>query len=141
MTGIAIAVSIRRPELALPLAFASHFILDMVPHGKMDIARKIQFRNYLIIEAIAMTVLTIVAMFVFEQLWFLVGLCAVLAFLPDMLWPFLHNGRLAQVRGFRQFYWFHKRIQWSETKRGFLVELLYACVLVIFLVQATHAVQ
>jgi hypothetical protein len=32
LVGAAIAVAIPNPVIALPLAFASHFVLDMVPH-------------------------------------------------------------------------------------------------------------
>lgn len=141
LTGIAIAVLVQRPEVAVPLALLSHFVLDMIPHGVVEVYKRRQFRNYLILEALCMTIITLIAMGAFAHIWFLVGLCAVLAFAPDMLWPFQLNGKLANAPGFRQFYWFHKRIQWSETKRGFVVEGLYAFVLVIFLLQAAGAVQ
>jgi hypothetical protein len=32
LTGVAIAIAVKRPELAIPLAFLSHFLLDMIPH-------------------------------------------------------------------------------------------------------------
>jgi hypothetical protein len=32
IAGVAIGMAVHRPELALPLAFASHFLLDAIPH-------------------------------------------------------------------------------------------------------------
>lgn len=38
IVGAAIAVKIGNPALALPLAFASHFVLDMLPHWNPQIS-------------------------------------------------------------------------------------------------------
>lgn len=38
----AIAAKIGRPELALPLALASHFVLDMVPHWNPHINQEVE---------------------------------------------------------------------------------------------------
>ncbi len=131
-TGIAIAITVRRPEIALPLAFLSHFILDMIPHSKVSHKRK-YMTPYLIAEAIGAVVLTVVCMAAFPSLWFLVGLCAVLAYSPDFLWPFYYKTDLAQKPFFKQFFRFHKKIQWSETYRGWLVEALYFFIIILFL--------
>lgn len=132
-TGTAIALIVKRPELALPLAFISHFVLDSVPHGIMPIHRKKIFASYLIVETIAMTSFTVLCMLAFRDQWLLIGLCAFTAFLPDVLWPFFFNGRWRDKPGLRVFYKFHKWIQHSETYRGWLVEVLYFIVLLIFL--------
>jgi hypothetical protein len=42
IVAAAIAVKIGRPELALPLALASHFILDMVPHWNPHINQEVE---------------------------------------------------------------------------------------------------
>lgn len=133
-TGIVIALIFKRPETAIPLAFLSHFLLDMVPHSFVPVERKKLFTGYLFLEALIMTVITIVSMIVFSDMWLLIGVCAVVAFLPDFFWPFYYNGKLRYVRFFKSFYAFHKWIQWSETYRGWLVEALYFSVLTIFLV-------
>ena len=132
-TGIAIAVTLRRPEFALPLSLLSHFILDGVPHSKVSLSHKTVFRLYLVIEALAMTAITVACMLAFPSIWVLVGMCAVLAFLPDFFWPFYYNGMLRDKPFFKQFYSFHTWIQWSETYRGWAVEALYFTVLVIYL--------
>lgn len=132
-TGIAIAITLRRPEFALPLSLLSHFVLDSVPHSKVPLSRKTVFRLYLSIEALAMTTITIACMLAFPSMWLLVGICAVLAFLPDFFWPFYYNGMLRDRPFFKHFYAFHTLIQWSETYRGWAVEVLYFSVLVIYL--------
>jgi hypothetical protein len=131
-TGIVIALVVRRPELALPLAFVSHFVLDSIPHSVVSMEKRNVFKLYLLIEAIAMVTLTVVCMLLFRDQWLLIGACAVAAFLPDMFWPFFYNDMLRYKRFFRKFYPFHQKIQWSETSRGWVVEALYFSVLIIF---------
>ena len=136
-TGIVIALVFKRPELAIPLSLLSHFLLDMIPHSFVPLKRKKLSTSYLFIETVLMLTITVVCMVAFNDMWLLIGTCAVVAFLPDFFWPFYYNEKLRHVPGFRSFYIFHKRIQWSETYRGWLVEALYFSVLVIFL--ATHS--
>jgi hypothetical protein len=131
-TGIVIALTVRRPEIALPLAFVSHFILDIIPHSL--VAHKRQYMiPYLIAEALGAVILTLTCMVLFPELWLLIGACAVLAYLPDFLWPLYYKTRLGSTVGFREFFAFHKKIQWSESYRGWLVDALYFSVIVIFL--------
>lgn len=131
-TGIAIALIVRRPEFALPLALASHFVLDSVPHSRVSLHRPKIVAGYLIAETVAMVTLTTICMLLFRDLWLLIGACAVAAFLPDMLWPFFFNGTLRDKPFFKKFYQFHQSIQWAETYRGWAVEGLYLIVLVTF---------
>ena len=42
IVAAAIAVKVGRPELALPLALASHFILDIVPHWNPHINQEVE---------------------------------------------------------------------------------------------------
>lgn len=132
-TGITIALLVKRPEFALPVALLSHFVLDMIPHSLVAHSKKIM-TPYLIAEAILCTALTIACMVAFPEYWLLIGFCAVFAFLPDFFWPFFYNGMLRDKPFFKKFYVFHKKIQWSETYRGWLVEILYFSAIAIFLV-------
>jgi hypothetical protein len=139
-TGIAIALTIRKPEFALPLAFLSHFVLDSIPHSVVSLEKKNLFKLYIIGEALAMVTLTTLCMFAFSDQWLLIGACALLAFLPDMFWPFFYNGMLRDKPFFKKFFAFHQGIQWSETDRGWLVEALYLSVLVVYFVQYHQAI-
>ncbi|MFZ1360975.1 MAG: hypothetical protein WAS27_03075 [Candidatus Saccharimonadales bacterium] len=134
-TGIIIALTVKRPELAIPLAFVSHFVLDMIPHSRVAHNKTIM-APYLVVEALGATILTVVCMVAFPASAPLIMACAFAAYLPDLLWPFYYGYgvNLAQTQGFKQFFAFHKSIQWSETYRGWLVELLYWCIVIAFLV-------
>lgn len=46
LTGAALSLLIKRPELAVPAAFLSHFVLDAVPHYNPPKMTKKQFKNY-----------------------------------------------------------------------------------------------
>ena len=131
-TGITIALIFKRPEIALPLALLSHFVLDMVPHSFVP-PKKNAMIPYLAFEAIAAVAITVIGMLAFSEYALLLSACAVAAYAPDLLWPFYYKTNLRYKPGFKQFFAFHKNIQWSETYRGWLVEVLYFSVLVIFL--------
>lgn len=46
LTGAVIALVLKKPELAIPLAFASHFVLDAIPHYNPPQVNKQTFKNY-----------------------------------------------------------------------------------------------
>lgn len=46
LAGALIAMAVKKPELALPLAFLSHFALDALPHYNPPNLTKNTFRNY-----------------------------------------------------------------------------------------------
>ncbi|MBX4190997.1 hypothetical protein KW794_02825 [Candidatus Saccharibacteria bacterium] len=46
LTGAALAMLIKRPELAIPAAFLSHFVLDAIPHYNPPKMTKRHFKNY-----------------------------------------------------------------------------------------------
>lgn len=53
LTGAVIALAVKQPALAIPLAFGSHFIVDMIPHynpngvkGFNKLGRKFKHRSF-----------------------------------------------------------------------------------------------
>lgn len=46
LTGIVIALAVKKPELAIPLAFLSHFALDAIPHYNPPKVTKELFTNF-----------------------------------------------------------------------------------------------
>jgi hypothetical protein len=46
LTGALIALAVKKPELAIPLALLSHFALDLVPHYNPSGLTKDKFINY-----------------------------------------------------------------------------------------------
>ncbi len=143
MTGAVIAVAIKRPELAIPLAFASHFVLDAIPHYGIyenDVIRRNKhwlFRTVLGIDIplfIALLIIvphlavgTVAAWIVFASM--------VAAVLPDSVWVYRFF-REIKTQKWEAGGWyprFHQAIQWYEHPPGLIVEVVwFACMSVLF---------
>lgn len=136
-TGSAIAVVIQRPILAIPLAFFSHFLLDILPHfgfNREGYGEALNHRmSYFVIgwDVIAWVIL----------LWILRGsawyvyTAGIIAVLPDLAWPYRYvfferNSKKLPKMPVSEF---HSRIQWAEKPAFLIVEifLFFATLLVI----------
>lgn len=132
VTGAIIAVTVKRPELAVPLAFASHFVLDALPHygGVAHTTRK--FVNILGIDALL--ILTLLAFLVIDQPahWQLAIACAVAASSPDVMWlPYWLreiSGKRHQDDPLDPVSKAHRSIQWGERPWGMNVEAVWLVV-------------
>lgn len=126
-----IAVKTRNPYLYIPIIFASHFILDALPHS--DGILKHDFKTTVIIDAILG-----ISFFIFfasrldlpVMKLFLIDL---LAGWPDLL-PFYN--KVIDKSKFTNFDNFHSGIQKFESKTGLLVEIVIiaSCLFFIFYV-------
>ncbi len=137
LTGAAIATMIKQPVLALPLAFLSHFLCDGLPHFGIDMkfASKAMYR-WLVIDVFVALVFGIflLARGVDNPVFLALGAAAAMS--PDLFW--LYYG----VRGDHTKYpkydflsKFHHKIQWSETKSGILVELVWAVLMLLIILK------
>lgn len=137
-TGIAIALLVKNPLLAPLIAFGSHFLLDMVPHfghPKLASGNK-ELRWYIIAEAASMTLVTVAAMLLFPQQFFIIGLCAFVAFAPDIIWFFTYfRPHSRVVARLNRFISFSQKIQWYEKPPGLAVEAVYFVGLVWLIVE------
>jgi hypothetical protein len=126
LTGTAIAFVVKRPELAIPLAFLSHFVIDAIPHYEYGEPGTRQFWFSWILDAIATTAaLVFLCMHAPDQAWLIIA-SGVSAELPDVFWVYCYARGLHK----KWFFAFHKRVQWSETKIGIIPELLYTALIV-----------
>ncbi len=126
LTGSAIALAVQQPLLAAPLAFLSHFLLDVTPHfggtpvyefGKHWLFPYIMFADGIISLAAVGFICTLAPGQTTAIL-----LCALCAMLPDvLLFTYYANGRPNTW-----FHRFHLGIQWFERPPGLLVEASYA---------------
>ena len=130
-TGAVIALVVKQPLLAVPLAFASHFVLDALPHYGVPQDRRHEYRSFkriLIVDALCTIVLGI-TMIVLTHSWLVLG-CMVAALSPDTVWGF--KLLLDKQRGKKftlptdPFSRFHKNIQWGERHWGWIIELIWA---------------
>lgn len=129
LVGTIIAVTIREPLTAVPLAFLSHFLLDALPHfgntnSRLNAHQK--FTKYFTVEIIS---LLGIAYLLSLNLYGtnLVTLCVVAAIIPDTEWPiryflFQRKGKQAPPSLTAEF---HKKIQWLEREWGLVVEILF----------------
>lgn len=125
LTGAAIAVVVKQPMLAVPLALISHFVCDAIPHsgtGNLDIRDK-KFLRILYADMALAVVSTLAVASVWQERWWLVIVCAFFAASPDLAWAYYRyfNPR----KKLDSLSKFHKWIQWSETLRGYYLEAVW----------------
>lgn len=127
--GTAIALAVKQPALAIPLAFLSHFVFDVTPHwdyyGEGQVATPKWWRAWILDGTGSGLVLVLLALAAPQYAWTVVlsGFCAEL---PDFFWVYYIKAGEPQLPFFR----FHKWIQWSQTPRGLYYEAGYFAVLV-----------
>jgi hypothetical protein len=125
LAGAVIGATISNPILALPIALASHLVLDVTPHfGWKDHTSKF-FLGVLITDFIL--VMTVFGFLLIRQPanWPIIAASAFIAAIPDALWV---KYWVADFRGlpkppFTKLTKFLKDIQWGEFKWGLAVEI------------------
>jgi hypothetical protein len=125
LTGVAIAVAVNHPAVALPVALLTHFVMDMIPHSELKIKE-----IWIDILLAALTV-TVVAVYLRDNvsIWLLLA-CAFLCASPDLVWgwryfKFKDIQKLISAEPISWFSRWHQKIQWSETRPGILVEIVW----------------
>lgn len=135
LTGALIAAVVKRPELAIPLAFLAHFAMDAIPHFGLSYSnpfarnRDKRFKLVLSIDiVISIIVLILVPIYLHNRLPIWLSLTSMLACMsPDLVWGwhFYQELRYKVQRRKRWFSKMHKAIQWSETPAGGIVEIFW----------------
>lgn len=127
LVGSAIALTVRQPAVALPLALASHYVLDALPHfgyhrkGYQEI-----FRHKLTYVATALDCIGVGVLLaaVATQSW-PVFLAACVAASPDIEW--LYRYAWYERKGYEapagRSWRFHEGIQWCERPWGLIIEI------------------
>lgn len=132
LTGALIGLTAANPLLAVPLAFASHFVLDAIPHfgASSDETAWLRNKNFrlLLIGEAALCVLLVLLLAVTRPRHWLVGAVAAFAAAsPDLF--YIGRFRRAQEHkplGSRNlFLKFHAAIQWFERPIGAVVEVVW----------------
>ena len=137
LTGALVGLAIVNPVVAVPLAFLSHYVLDMIPHyGRPEpgYIKSLFFRNLLVVDAALCLLLVIILAIVQPQYWLLACICAFLATSPDIFW--LNKYRKSKQGLPWRPNWhsrFAAKIQWYEKPEGALVEFAWFCMAVALL--------
>lgn len=143
MTGVLIAITVRHPFLAIPLAFISHYIMDLLPqYGLGDIpeAERDRHKKFKIFvgadSAVALGLFFSVPFLLNSHVpAVLTAWCMVIAQLPDAAWFYrhmikLHRGRYAPKHWSTRF---HKYIQWCERTWGIYFEAVWLAAVVMII--------
>jgi len=136
LTGAVIALVVKQPALAIPLAFLSHFALDAIPHFHSSQASPKLAKIVVFSDVIIATVLTLALSMLLTTStpgW-LIFVCASACMSPDLVWGW----RYYRFRDFKKvvsepmsvFSRFHEKIQWSETQWGALIELVWLVLMI-----------
>lgn len=139
LSGALIGLAVTQPAIALPLAFASHFVLDAIPHFgikfyESDKKRRF-FHGYLLVDASLLAVI-IVALYLAGAGW-LVFACLFLAGCPDFVqaYKYLFKPKFRTKPTHEHWFTkFHKGIQKSETEKGIFVEIPAAIIFSILII-------
>lgn len=130
LTGAAIALIIKNPAAAVPLAFLSHFLTDTLPHWDYGTGRKNgkagsnKFNQVLAADFTLSIILMAVLGLLFPTHKWLIWACMIAAASPDLAWSYYYYLK----RGRKQYGMvsrFHDAVQWSETSRGIYIELAW----------------
>lgn len=126
------------PVLAVPAAFASHFVLDALPHfgypGKGGYGEAFKHKLtylFLAFDAVGLGVLVYLLRDQSPFVWF----CAFLAVSPDIFWVYRYfwfERKGLKPPGDDITLW-HRKIQWFERPIGFIVEIVFAVSLLLIL--------
>jgi len=127
LAGTAIGLAVKRPEFAAPLAFLSHFLLDITPHFSYEWPR-VKFMTIWTLDAIgSVLAIALVSMAAPEVAWAVIA-GGIFAELPDVIW--IYERLIIKKLSKNWFFVFHRVIQWSQTRRGLWYELGYLLLLI-----------
>jgi hypothetical protein len=127
VAGAVIASVVANPVIAIPLAFASHFVMDAMPHyGDRNKSSWLNRNFHYVLVSDFIVTLSFISFTIFKSPpnLFMIFICAVVAVLPDVLWlPYY----LADIRHkdcpHSKTARFLKWIQWGERPWGIVIEI------------------
>jgi hypothetical protein len=135
LAGAVVAVGVHNPFLVAPLAIASHFLLDVMPHFGVHRGDSAQRNKHPLFRYVVSIDILLTAALLFllpsalnaDVSWWVVLLGMVFAFLPDFVWIHhffyeLWHKKKKQVSRLSRL---HEKIQWGERPWGILVELVW----------------
>lgn len=132
LSGSIIAVITPAPMVPV-VAFVSHYLLDLTPHYGNDprLESPKAFKKLLAIDGVLCIGSVIFAIWLFPAQWFMIGVGAFFAVLPDLFWVFLKH-RIS--KSFDKFLDWAGRIQWGERPYGWIFDATYGLLFVLFLI-------
>jgi hypothetical protein len=138
VTGALIATAVAQPAAAIPLALASHFVLDALPHyGDVNKSSWLNrnFKYILGIDLLLANLFLLAIIIMQPASWFLLAVCGVVAVSPDLLWlPYFLADLKHEQKEHSKLAKLLKWIQWGERPWGIYLEVIvFAVLLTVFL--------
>jgi hypothetical protein len=131
LTGVLLGLNLQNPVLLAPIALASHFILDALPHYDPDLQLgeevSARAKRIIIVDALLSLGVLIAALLIWPQVLGLILVGTFFATLPDLLYIPRHFYGWVPHRLYARF---HKKIQWAEVSWGYVPELIYAALVI-----------
>lgn len=135
LTGAFIGLTISEPAIALPVAFASHFVLDAIPHydvSEESEKERIDSKKFFILQIVAGAALCFLLVLLLAlarpRHWIVAAICAFLATSPDLFWikKYLVIKKSNKLLPNKNWFWhFHGLIQWFQRPIGAVVEITW----------------
>ena len=118
--------------VAIPVAFASHFVMDALPHYGISHSKRNKHAVYrLIVFSDTFIALSYAAAATVLHKWNM-EICGWVAWSPDLVWVvyYLTHNRDLHIKPKNSFMRFHKSIQRYERPWGIVIDLAFATVLI-----------
>lgn len=139
ITGGVIGAVLPQPLIALPLAFLSHFILDMLPHygdHPDDHLQTTRTIHRVILVDTMLGVIFFAMLLVWQPThWPVIMAAGALAQVPDVVWlpNYIRVRKGVKQKTYNSLMRFHKYIQWAESTKPFhkLFEAAWLTVMVV----------
>jgi hypothetical protein len=138
LAGSTIALAIGNPVLSAPICFATHFILDALPHWNYPIPKKHThslkvYYKYFGPDLILTVVVEILLLIKFKQFWYLIIWGSFWAILPDYLTLYKYKKPYKTL--LKAYFTFHDKLQFEVDKAsGIAIQSLTVGVLLLILV-------
>ncbi len=142
LTGAVIGFGIGNP-VAIPIAFASHFILDSLPHygdrtrSEIEVHNSTEFKVLLIVDTVLCGLLVLILGLNGADNWQLAAMCAFAGASPDLLSIPRFKRSITEKKKYtgNAFQRFHKKIQWGEKPWGKYIEIFWLIIMIFILVK------
>jgi hypothetical protein len=137
LTGAIIATVVKKPWLAIPLAFLSHFVCDALPHfGIVMSFGSPNMYTWLLIDGLAAVTFAIFLVKKGVNSPVLLAVCGFAAMSPDLAWLYYGlNGQLNNIATLDPVSHFHAVIQWFQHPIGIIVELFWITIMVVLILR------
>jgi hypothetical protein len=133
-TGAVLALAVQNPVIVLPLALASHFFLDALPHYGVPYDKRPMYQSFgrvLLFDMVMLPITVILLLLAAGTGWWLVLAAMIVAYSPDFVWAYRYwREKQGRVLAQNPLTYWHARIQWGERSWGWLVELLWFGVII-----------